>query len=127
MASHETLDRAARHRDALAAELPPDLAGTVDLHVGLPNTLDVGQQGRIALRTRRQQLGIAGPGHVSPVGRWGNLQCPANRLDPKAAAMLVDEGPHNLKRRSSSAWAKNALASRKISLALRSSRTSILW
>src|SRR6476620_96542 len=39
-------------------------------------------------------------------------------------AVLVDELPHDLKRRSSSAWAKHALARRRISLALRSSRTS---
>ena len=61
---------------------------------------------------------------MPPVGRRGNLQCLADWLDPKAAVMLVDEGLHDLKRRSSSAWAKNALASFRISLALRSSRTS---
>ena len=38
--------------------------------------------------------------------------------------MLVDKLSQDLNRRSSSAWAKKALASRKISLALRSSRTS---
>ena len=38
--------------------------------------------------------------------------------------MLVDEGLHGLERRSSSAWAKYALALRRISLAWRSSRTS---
>jgi hypothetical protein len=38
--------------------------------------------------------------------------------------MLVDERLHGLKRRSSSAWAKDALALRRISLAWRSSRTS---
>ena len=35
--------------------------------------------------------------------------------------MLVDELPQDFKRRSSSAWAKNALANFNISLALRSS------
>ena len=38
--------------------------------------------------------------------------------------MRVDKLPQDLNRRSSSAWAKKALASRRISLALRSSRTS---
>jgi hypothetical protein len=40
------------------------------------------------------------------------------------AAMIVDEGDHGLNRRSSSAWAKYALALRKISFACRSSRFS---
>ena len=38
--------------------------------------------------------------------------------------MLIDEALQDFRRRSSSAWAKNALASFKISLALRSSLTS---
>jgi hypothetical protein len=38
--------------------------------------------------------------------------------------MLIDEGLHDFKRRPSSAWAKNALASFRISLARRNSRTS---
>jgi hypothetical protein len=47
-------------------------------------------------------------------------QCPVIgkvSLDPVGASMFVDEGLHGLKRRSSSAWAKYALALRKISLA----------
>ena len=45
----------------------------------------------------------------------------AERLDPDGIAMLVDEVLQDLSRRSSSAWAKNALASFSISLARRSS------
>lgn len=56
--------------------------------------------------------------------RWGDLQDLAERLDPEGIAMLVDEVLQDLSRRSSSAWAKNALASFNISLARRSSLTS---
>ena len=38
----------------------------------------------------------------------GDLQHGADRLDPKGIAMLVDEIPQDLSRRSSSAWAKSA-------------------
>ena len=58
------------------------------------------------------------------VGRWGDRQHPADRLDPIRPAVIVDEGDHGLYRRSSSAWAKYALALRRISLAWRSSRFS---
>ena len=40
-------------------------------------------------------------------------------------AVVVDEGNHGLNRRSSSAWARHALALRRVSLACRSSRFSV--
>ena len=58
---------------------------------------------------------------MSSISRRGNLQDLAERLDPEGIAMLVDEVLQDLSRRSSSAWAKNALASFNISLARRSS------
>src|SRR5690348_17873582 len=58
------------------------------------------------------------------VGRWGDRQHLADRLDPIRLTMIVDEGDHGLYRRSSSAWAKYADALRRISLACRSSRFS---
>jgi hypothetical protein len=54
------------------------------------------------------------------VGRGGDLQHLADRLDPMRLAMIVNEGDHGLYRRSSSAIAKYALALRRISLACRS-------
>ena len=50
---------------------------------------------------------------------WG----PSGWLPDLRPAMRIDEGHHHFGRRSSSAWAKNAEAFRKISLARRSSRT----
>src|SRR6478609_407599 len=58
------------------------------------------------------------------VGRRGDRQHLANRLDPMRLAVIVDERDHGLNRRSSSAWAKYAEALRRISLAWRSSRFS---
>src|SRR3990167_4980164 len=51
----------------------------------------------------------------------GDLQHFADRLDPEGLSMLINEVVQDFRRRSSSAWAKNALASFRISLALRSS------
>ncbi len=61
---------------------------------------------------------------VPSIARRGDLQYLADRLDPEGVAMLVDEIPQDFSRRSSSAWAKNALASFRISLARRNSLTS---
>src|ERR1700727_2572819 len=58
------------------------------------------------------------------IGRQSDRQHLADRLDPMRLAVIVDEGNHGLNRRSSSAWAKYALALRRISLACRSSRFS---
>ena len=42
------------------------------------------------------------------IGRWGDRQHLADRLDPIRPAVIVDERDHGLCRRSSSAWAKYA-------------------
>src|SRR4029453_3492424 len=64
------------------------------------------------------------PRDLGVVGGRGDRQHLADRLDPVATPVIVDEGDHVLDRRSSSAWAKYAEALRRISLAWRSSRTS---
>jgi len=58
------------------------------------------------------------------VGRRGDRQLAAERLDTVDRAMILDEGHHRFDRRSSPAAAKYALAFRRISLAWRSSRFS---
>ena len=67
---------------------------------------------------------MARSGSMQAVTRWGDLQNLAYRLDPERVAVAVNEIDQDLSRRSSSAWAKNALASLRISLARRSSLTS---
>jgi len=51
---------------------------------------------------------------MTPIARRGNPQDLADRLDPEGAAMLIEEGLQDFRRRSSSAWAKNALANFRI-------------
>ena len=70
-----------------------------------------------------QQFDIPGTGLVLAERRLGVMPddlVPVGQL----LAVLVDERLQDLIRRSSSAWAKNALANFRISLALRNSRTS---
>ena len=75
--------RAARHGDALAPQLPPDLARPVDLMVRVPDALNRDAQLVIALRPRatgasdRRCCAL-----VSEVGRRGDRQHGADRLDP---------------------------------------------
>src|SRR5690606_25062272 len=120
-AFHQTFDRAAGNGDAFSVELLPDLVGTVDLHVGSPHTFDVRSQCTVTLCALTSQGRVALLGGVAPIARRGDLQHLADRLDPVGLSMLIDEALQDFRRRSSSAWAKNALASFRISLALRSS------
>ncbi len=118
---HQSLDRAAGHTNLLPVHLPPDLVCAVDPHVGVPDTLDFRAQHVITLDSGAALRWIGKLGSMAPVTRRGNPQDLADRLDPEGVAMLIDEGFQDLIRRSSSAWAKNALASLRISLVLRNS------
>src|ERR1700730_12718444 len=122
--SHQPCHGAAGNVVTFALQLPPDLAHAVDTEVLLEPPPNLLNQGVIPPRPRRQSGRIGAPGDMRMVGRWGDRQHPADRLDPVRPAVIVDEGDHGLCRRSSSAWAKYALALRRISLAWRSSRFS---
>ena len=78
----------------------------------------------ITLGTGAAQDRIGSHRNASPITGRSDLQGCADRLDPEPIAMLVDKSLQDLNRRSSSAWAKNALASFRISLARRRSLTS---
>ena len=108
----------------LPVHLLPDFIRAVDLHVGLPHTLDLRPQTFITDCANRAPRRITKPRGMASVARRGDPQDLADRLDPEGVAMLIDEGLQDLKRRSSSAWAKNALATLRISLARRNSLTS---
>ena len=61
---------------------------------------------------------------MATIARQRDLQDLADRLDTKRVTACVDKISQDLRRRSSSAWAKNALANFTISFARRSSLTS---
>ena len=105
---HQARHGAAGDLEALPPQLPPDLAHAIDLEVLGEDAADLGLQGRIPLRPRRQLGGIGPLGDMVVVGRWGDRQHLADRLDPMRLAVIVDERDHGLNRRSSSAWAKYA-------------------
>jgi hypothetical protein len=123
---HQALDRATCDRNAFSVHLLPDFICPIDLHVALSDALDLGLQERIAFGSRTQPRRIAQLCSVAPIARRGNPQDCADRLDPEGAAMLIDKGLQDFVRRSNSAWAKNALASLKISLARRSVQQQLL-
>src|SRR5690606_35768525 len=102
----------------------PDLACSVRSEVLLPHAPDGPRQLGIASNPRRGPTRIRLAGLVFVVRRRGDRQLGADRLDPVLLTMGVDERQHHLPRRSSSAWAKNADALRRISLARRSSAFS---
>ena len=90
--THQPLDRATRTGSAFAVHLLPDLVGTVDLHVvDLPDLFDMRNQLGISLGASAAQRRIALLSNASPIPGRGDLQNPADRLDPEPIAMLVDE------------------------------------
>jgi hypothetical protein len=109
---HQPLDRATGHTDAFTVHLPPDLVGAVDLHVGYarPAGFWPSVPGH-PLGACTAQFWVALTGRIAPVARRGNLQDLADRLDPIRVPVRSNEVDQDLSRRSSSAWAKNALAS----------------
>jgi hypothetical protein len=78
-------------------------------------------QNRIALGTCAKRAGIALLSDMAPKHGRGNPQGFAHRLDPVGIVAPGDEIVDDLSRRSSSAWAKNALSSFRISSTRRSS------
>ena len=94
-------------------------------------------QGWLAQRAQSAAPGLRRAGHThtaapacaaAPRGvdiPTGRSAAPCRSARPVNVTMRVDELPHDLNRQSSSACAKNALASFKLSLALRTSRTSL--
>jgi hypothetical protein len=103
---HQAFHRAAGHRDAFPAELPPDLAGAVDLEVGRMHPPDLLHEHQVLSGAWRGQRGIGTLRDMGVVGRPGDRQHPADRLDPVDLTMIVDAGDHDFERRSSSAIAK---------------------
>ena len=116
--THETGDGAAGHDDPFAPQLAPELAGAVDAEVRSVDTGDLDLQLLVS-----QCSGRGRPGLGVVVGRRGDRQVPADRLDPEPGLVSVDVGDRLLCRRSSSA-AKKAEADLRISFARRSSRFS---
>src|SRR5262247_3691110 len=122
--SHQSFDGTAGNGDAIPSELPPNLAGAVDLEVIIIHAPDFTRNLGIASKARRYPLRLSLSRLVLVVGRWGDQQLRADRLDPILGSVLVDERHHHFGRRSSSAWAKKAAALRRISLARFNSRFS---
>ena len=103
---HQPGDRTARDGEAFPPQLPPDFAHAIDAEVLLEHAPDLDLQIRVAADPVGQPGGISAAGDMGMIGRRGDRQDPADRLDPVGLTMIVDEGDHGLNRRSSSAWAK---------------------
>ena len=105
-APHQPLHGASGNIDALALQLPPDLADAVDPEVLLEHAPDLDLESLIALGPSGQPGGINALGDIIVVGRRSDRQHLADRLDPMRPTIIVDERDHGFTRRSSSAWAK---------------------
>jgi len=88
--AHESLECAASHGNAFRVHLLPDLVGTIDQRVGVPDPLDIRYQLLVLLVPSEAQCRVALLSCMAAVTRQGNLQDLADRLDPLAALVLVD-------------------------------------
>jgi len=118
--THKSFDCAAGDPGAFPVELGPDLVGSVDVEVLAVNPEDLGLQLLVPQRSGRW-----GPRLRHPVRVRGDLAAvlgehTADRLDPEAVPVSVDEGDYLFCWRSSSA-PKKVAADLRISLARRSS------
>jgi hypothetical protein len=118
---HQSLNGAGSHLDALPDHLVPDLIRAVALLVGLPHTLDLALRTFVVYRASTAPRRIEKLCGTTPIARRLNPRDVADRHDPESVEILIDEGPLDFRWRSSSAWAKNALANSRISLARRNS------
>ena len=112
------------HVAALTAKLTPDLAHAIHVKVLLPYTTNLAAELDVALRSRWLAAWVLLSRFLLVIGRRGDREHPADRLDPVTLTVRVDEQHLHFGRRSSSAWAKNADALRRISFARFSSRFS---
>ena len=81
-APHQPFDRAARHVLAVAQQLPPDLAGAVNAKVFVENSTDFFTEFSVAPGPRRKSRRILMLRRMLPIGRRGDRQHFADRLDP---------------------------------------------
>jgi hypothetical protein len=102
------------------------LCQSVDLQVCLPDPSDLDAQHVITLDTSTAQSRITLMRRVTPVARRRDLHHLADRLDAVGIAVLDDDCPHDLKWRPSPARVRKAIARRRISFALSTSRSSAL-
>jgi hypothetical protein len=104
--SRDTVQRATGNVEAFTPELSPDLAHAINPEVLVKEAPDLALQRGVLPGAGRQLGRIAPLGHMGVVGRGGDRQDLADRLDPMRPTVIVDEGDHGLDRRSSSAIAK---------------------
>ncbi|MGY3463226.1 hypothetical protein ACVW0I_000097 [Bradyrhizobium sp. LM6.11] len=103
---HQSRHRATGNIEAFSLELPPDLAHAIDPEVLIEHAPNLDLQRGILPGAGRQRGRIAPLGDMGVVGRGGDRQHLADRLDPMRPTMIVNKGDHGLDRRSSSAIAK---------------------
>ena len=115
---HQALHGATRCRDTLAMQLPPHLAGAVDAKVVCVYMPDLHLQRIVPNLSQGWRATTR-----CVVGRRGEPQHPADRLDPETIPVDIYEAGH-LGGLGSSSCAKKTDAAFRISLALRNSRFS---
>jgi hypothetical protein len=69
-APHHRLDLIARHLGSFTTHLMPDLDSEINLHIGLPDGLDLRHQSFIAFGPYAKQLGLAFAVRSRSWGQW---------------------------------------------------------
>src|SRR5205085_10437223 len=94
--AHQAFHGATRHSMLFTVQLSPDLVRAVDAEVLAPYPADLALEHLITQGASTEWTCLR-----RVIRRWGNLQHPADRLDPKPVAMFVDVTDHLARRPSS--------------------------
>src|SRR4051794_33779779 len=92
--ANEMLDGAAGNHEAFSPQLPPDLPHAVDAEVLREDPLNLDLQIGVPLRTGRTLAGVDPLGDMRMVGRRGDRQHLADRLDPIRMEGLLQRIEH---------------------------------
>jgi hypothetical protein len=87
---HQPLNIASGRIETFPAQLPPYLPGAIDGKIFRKNALYFRREFTVALRPLRQPGRILPPGRTLMIGRRGDRQQLADRLDPEGSAMMVN-------------------------------------
>ena len=88
--AHQALDGATSGGDRFSMQLAPDLADAVNAEVLVPNALDLGTQTAITLDAGWRAIRLGVTGLVLVVGRRGDRQHAADRLDPVRLSVIIN-------------------------------------
>lgn len=109
---HQPLNRTASNINAFSQQLLPHLACAINLEIVFSYPLYVEFQFHVPLYAIRQSIRVSFACFMFVIARRGNLNLPADWLDPILLFMSIDKYHHHFGQRSSSRFSRSSCLSR---------------